>query len=489
MTFFPIKEDDKSAFGELSVSQHRSEVMLSFPYGLNPATAELRINGPDGYAQFQNSQATLFTGAGTNNYACIHSIRTVKYDPGHGAVIRFSARFDEGQIGSEQLVGLGDRGDGFFFGYRDSTFGIMKKRGGRPDVRRLTITTASTTNENVTITLDGYVKNDIAVTNSGNITTTVNEIASADYSQVGLGWKAYATGDHIHFVSYDFSPRNGAYSISATTAAGNFTQDISGAIPEVDFIPQSLWNVDKADGTGEISAIDFTKGNVYQIKYQWLGYGCIFFYVEHPETGGFINVHIIHYSNRNIVPSIFNPSLPLHASVKNTLNTSNVSLSTASLLGAVDGDARRLGPRVGTAATLTGLGTSELPVITIRNKVFIDSVLNRESIALTYISVTNDHTKPIVANFYANRQLTNASFSDVSTGVSVMEVDSSSTASSGGSLLFTIGVGSGDSVLIPLTTDPDSGTLSPGNSFVVTAFTTSGTNANVTVSFNWVELI
>ena len=102
------------------------------------------------------------------------------------------------------------------------------------------------------------------------------------------------------------------------------------------FTAQADWNTDTFDGSGDAGnpsgqLLDHTKGNVYQIRYQWLGYGAIRYYIEDSETGIVTQCHVIQYANQNILPSVFNPSFVLRAEVTNLGNTSNLTLTTASM--------------------------------------------------------------------------------------------------------------------------------------------------------------
>jgi len=213
----------------------------------------------------------------------------------------------------------------------------MRRQGGQPEIRILSLTVKSTTAEDITITLDGDAKSDVAVTDATatDATTTANEIAAADYSAVGTGWQAVADGATVTFISLDAVAHAGTYSITATTAAGFYIPLVTGIAPTETFIAQtnaaastdgvSTWNADKFDGTSTSGiTLDPTKGNVYQIKYQWLGFGMIRFFVENPETGKFALVHKIKYANANTEPSIDDPSLPLLLEVINTANTTNL---------------------------------------------------------------------------------------------------------------------------------------------------------------------
>jgi hypothetical protein len=98
------------------------------------------------------------------------------------------------------------------------------------------------------------------------------------------------------------------------------------------FIEQTSWNVDKFNGTG-ISGINLNPlyGNVYEIKFQWLGFGSIFFSIENPNLGEFTPVHIVKYGNTSLVTSINYPNGYLWVEAKNGSTTSNMIIKTPSL--------------------------------------------------------------------------------------------------------------------------------------------------------------
>jgi len=102
---------------------------------------------------------------------------------------------------------------------------------------------------------------------------------------------------------------------------------------------QTSWNGDKMNGTGTSGmTLDTTKGNVYEIEFQWLGYGVISFYIISTTTGQPVLVHRIQYPNTATTPSVFNPNFPITAKVINSGNTSNIVLQTPSAMGFCEGD-------------------------------------------------------------------------------------------------------------------------------------------------------
>jgi hypothetical protein len=97
------------------------------------------------------------------------------------------------------------------------------------------------------------------------------------------------------------------------------------------WIPQSSWNGDLCDGTGA-SGFDWNPqlGNVMQIKYPYLGFGTISFYVEDPK-GTWILCHTIQYPNSSQLVQVTNPSLNFYVQTLNAGNTSNLTMYVGSV--------------------------------------------------------------------------------------------------------------------------------------------------------------
>lgn len=479
--------EGKSAFGETSVAEFTPSVNLSFAYNINQALVITRANN-SGSISNHNNMAHIDSGSSSNSSSYFLSRSSLKYNPRQGALMAFTAVFSEGITNSTQLIGIGDSGDGLFFGYNGTSFGVMRRQGGMPEIRSLGISTASTTAEDITITLDGVSITNVTVSNNGNLTITANEIAAADYSNVGSGWDAEGVGTNVIFTAWDASPRTNSYSLSgASTAVGTFTARLGGVSPNETWHPQETWNGDKFDGSGS-SGINLvhTNGNLYQIKFQWLGFGAITFFIEDPEDGELHVAHRIPYANAFQRPSINNPSLPIYAFVGNQANTNSIGLRTGSMAAGIEGRDLLLGPRRGESFQKT-VGVTEIPVITIRNKRIFSDVLNRTKIKLIFISAASEHSKPILIRFYVNSTLVDSSFVDVDSNQSVVSVDTSATAFSGGIKHYTFPLAKADSEAIDLQADHYSGVLLPGNTLTATAQTSTG-GGDITVSYYWVEL-
>ena len=123
-------------------------------------------------------------------------------------------------------------------------------------------------------------------------------------------------------------------------------------------INQSAFNIDKVDGTGKSGVtINYTFGNVYQIKYPYLGYGDVEIAIQNPETGTMIPVHRIKYANTTATVQLSNPNLSFYAIAQNSGNTTNLTMYNASFAGFVTGEREYLGATFGTSNRKTAITT------------------------------------------------------------------------------------------------------------------------------------
>ena len=487
----PVRADfgnlDQMAFGELKVGAISPLMQISFPYTIVPEDYVVIRNNKSGDVGSEAGLLSVSSGADANSSSEVLSRQLCRYRPGQGVMTRQAGTFSPGVEGNTQFIGIGTAEDGYFFGYNGSTFGVLHRRAGAVEARTLTITTKSSTAENITITLNGDVKL-VPVTNGAEATVTANEIAAADYSDTGQGWTAYVAGNKVTFISWRVGSKAGVYSLSAATAVGTFSQGIEGTTAEEVFIPQSDWNLDKLDGTGESGmTLIPTFGNVYQIAFQWLGFGNSAFYIEDTATGRFVEVHRIHWTNTTTVPVILNPTLPLYISSINTSNTTDVVAKTSSMMAAIQGTILPGGHPHGANNTKTAT-TTEVPIISIRNKIIYGNDLNRADLQLQIVSTcaANKDAEGII-NFYENAITTGDTWVDVKADHSFAEVSKTATSFTGGNLVFSIPFGSAgqETLLIPI--NLTIGVINPGDTITATIKHT-GVVSDITVSLNWIEL-
>lgn len=479
----------RSAFGEDLVAQPSPVVQLSFPYNINATFAESRENNAGTVTQ-SNSMAVLSTGASTSSAATLVSRVPIRYQPGQGVVSRFTGVFTTGVANSTQMLGVGDAGDGLFFGYNGATFGLLHRRGGGPEIQTLTITTgAVTSGGNITITLDGVAKT-VAVALNDTAREVAVKVADADFSDTGAGWNAVTNNATVIFTAWSGGNKAGSFAFADTDTTGvaaSIAETVAGAAPTDTWIAQTAWNQDVMDGTGVSGmTLDPTQGNVYEVRYQWLGFGQLSFYVEDSNTGDFQLVHRIAYANANTTPSMINPTLPLCAMVENTTNDTDITLSTASMSAFIEGQASDQAAHFSDGRDLTNITTTELPVISLKNNVVHQSKVNRVRVILQFLEVAVEHSKPMVIRVRKNAALTGAvAFTAVDAATSVSSIDKGASGASGGALIDTISlskVGERGKDMRPLFIE-----LDPGDTLTVTAVATSGTNAEAFAGISWSE--
>ena len=252
------------------------------------------------------------------------------------------------------------------------------------------------------------------------------------------------------------------------------------------WIAQSSWNGDKLDGsTGTTFTIDPTKGNVYKVQYQWLGFGAIKFYVENPLNGEFILCHTIQYANANVTPSIRNPSLQLMSQSSNTSNTSNIVINNASMCGYIEGKVNNIDIRfsIGNNKSVTTL----LNILTLKNNTTYQGVTNQITTYPGVISLYNASGggNDGVVFIYKNATLGGTpSYTNINANTSVSSYDVAGTTVSNGREVYRFFIGSSQTVSIDLTDNLLR--LAPGETLTFAGQSISGTSS-IYIGISWQE--
>ncbi len=207
-------------------------------------------------------------------------------------------------------------------------------------------------------------------------------------------------------------------------------------------IPITNWD-DPLDGSGVSGmTIDLTKMNVWEIRYQYLGAGAVELWAESDTTGRFTKVHQINYANQEITPSTHNPNFHFMMWVENNASSS-VILKASSYAYFVEGftQYRELHqPIFASGEVILNSVTSEVALLTIRNKAtynsknnFIHIILNKTSVAIEASSPNNLGGCRLVKNATLGGS---PSYSDINTSDSVVEIDTAATTVTNGDTLF-----------------------------------------------------
>jgi hypothetical protein len=192
----------------------------------------------------------------------------------------------------------------------------------------------------------------------------------------------------------------------------------------------SSFNVDPLDGTGPSGiTLDLTKGNIYEINFQWLGVGTVNFYVN----GNL--VHQIFNANTLAAPYMKTAQLPVCYSIINS-GASTIS-SFTNICNSVIAEGGDAPPEYAFCAfnsAFISVTTTERPVLSIRPKATYNSITNRMLVLPKILTIATEGDR-IGFRLVYNGTLTGASWSSVNT-YSGTEFDVAATALSGGETLY-----------------------------------------------------
>ncbi len=248
---------------------------------------------------------------------------------------------------------------------------------------------------------------------------------------------------------------------------------------------QSAWNVDTFDGNGPSGiTLDTSKGNVYRIQYQGIEYGNIYFSIENPITGKYVQVHSINYANSHTTPSLSLPYLPLGMQLSNGPTTTNVKVNIASHSGFLQGSNELIGTRYCCETSKTISGGTETPIISILNGLTFQNKKNRIEIYPDYVSFATDGTKNVKFRTYVNATLTGATYINSPDAYSVVTYDTNSSAlAAAGRLYLCFNVTKSGSETYKFTDMKRA--IPPGVTLTVTAI--SQATSNIDIAVGWIE--
>jgi len=261
-------------------------------------------------------------------------------------------------------------------------------------------------------------------------------------------------------------------------------------------IPQTTWNVDKCDGTGDFDTnrssfnLDPSKFNIYKISFGWLGIAPISFSVYGGVNRGWVTCHVIDQTNVNGEPHLDNPSLPITMRIERTSGSgADLHMHSSSWRASIIGGGKKADAQDRwfsfTDLEFTVVAGAEVPVFTLRNKGTFQGKNNHVAAELGIVRFTTDLNKSVAFTGVVNGSLTGASFTDINTANSIMSVDDSATAITGG--------GKGpETVMTKLDAERSDvrGTgiiIRPGDDFTLTVTAPAGSIGTVSASFRWLE--
>lgn len=454
-------------FGSMDVAELTPIVQQDAVYGLSSELIQTSGNGVVSGSGNLFHVATANTTAGS--FASLQSRKRLRYRPGQGVVTRYTALFTSGVANNVQVAGAGTSEAGYYFGYNSGSFGILHVTNGVREIQSITISGTSTAPRNVTVTLAGTAHT-VAIT-AGSATLVAYQLSKFNYT----GWKAEQRGTTVVFLANSAGNQSGVFSLvdGLGEVSGTFTETLTGVASTDTWTPQASWNGDKLDGTGASNAVlDPTKGNVYQIDVQYLGFGSVAFKTEIGSSGNnadFVTVHTLRFPNSRTTPTISQPSFPFTMSTYNSgVASVTSSVKSGSFAGFTAGKKVYNGPRASFIGSVTSSLTDFVPIVTVRNSLIYNSRANQSVAYLLSVSGACKSTNGLTT-FYLIRNATlstgTPSFTAQGTG-SVFYYDTGATVTtfSNTDLVWSATVGETGQFTFSFTDDID---LQPGETLTL----------------------
>lgn len=417
-----------AGFGGVQVQTLKPVAQADFVYGVNSVIFQ-SASFVGSSISAANGMCEINSGTEISGSAVLALRRGVKYRPGQGSLMRGTAIFDNPGEDNEQLIGLHNEETGYSWGYSGTQFGIMHKETGQRQIKKLQITSAATNGDSISITLDDEVKTfTIAIQGSTSVYQTAYKISLQDFTNIGnTGYYTDVIGDSVYFISGRCNSQlTGAFSISGGSVGGTFSTILEGVELTQTFIPTGSFNIDRLDGSGPSGMIiNPQMGNVYEIDFQYLGFGNARFAVEDPLTGKFTDCHVIRNANSRTTPVLKNPNVQVRLECSNNGSTTSKTLKSASMAGYVAGDVNKLDPKFAKSFTFSDLkSTSYTPLALIKaNRVHRNQSCFGEFDILRLAGSNETASKTLTIGFFYDAEVTGtvnyANVDDVTSIVSI----------------------------------------------------------------------
>jgi len=467
-----------AAFGEVNTIQSTPIEQIMYVYGIGDKTEVFA--GASGSVNVADSLVNCTTGTTIGGYGVARSKRALIYRPGEGAEARFTAIFTTGVANSLQFAGLFSATDAFCFGYDGSNFGILHRYGGALEIQTIQITNSASGAETVTLTLNNTIFS-IPVTN-GSVQFNAREIG--EYLELNTSdWRVDIIDDSVTILAQSVGDKAGTFSISSTgTLTGSFSEEQVGVDNTSDWTYLSSWN-----GLGA-NWLDPTKGNVYKIEFQYLGFGAVNFFIEHPDTGRLILIHQLKYTNRNTSTSVRNPSLKCGWASASLGSTTDLSVKGASMYIATQG-IRVKREESHSYVNTKNISTTDTNLITIKNLITFNNIPNLSEIIPIILTGASESNKTTIITVVKNATIDGTqNFEYFSEDENIALIDTAGTT-------YTAGDGKviATTVISPTGVSPEimfenlKVVLIPGDTLTCLARLSGGAASDVTISISWDE--
>lgn len=504
VTVIPVEVDEggslhvepvgTGAFGEVITAELDPRVQIDAIYGILDTDHEVLTGTAGGSATASGGLFVCSTGTNVGAYGVIRSRRLIRYKPGQGVRVRFTALYSAPAALGFQHAGLFTAADALTFGYSGTSFGILRRIGGASAIHRLTITVGAGGVETITIKLNDV--NFVLPATAGALSTS----ALAEYiaeATTYTGWSStvspQSNGVTVTWIQSTPAATSGAFSLTSTgTASGTFATLQAGSANDdaTGFIAQSNWNIDTMDGGDDASnpsgvLLDPTNLNVFEIIYPYLGAGPITFRIM-SNDGHFRAVHRVPYANANTIPNQKNPTFRLGWIAASLGSATNLEVRGASAAGFVEGTSKSARDPFSWVTSFSA-GTTEFVALVLRVRGEFTGRVNLREILPHTLSVGVETTSRVVRiKCIINPTLTgtvNWQYVDQSRSAVEYATPTNLTPSGGRFVISTISATGTPKEIELHELDLR---LEPGDTLAVSLVTVSG-SAVCDVSINWQE--
>lgn len=253
------------------------------------------------------------------------------------------------------------------------------------------------------------------------------------------------------------------------------------------WVAQGSWN-----GSALTMSHNTSFGNIYQIRYQWLSYSPIKFYIFDSTLREFVLVHQIDYPNTTQDVSILNPNLPCFSEIKNTGNNTSLSMYTPSAIVGLECkiDAPNpleifVGASVG-PVVLTD--TNNNHILSVKNDTVIGATINLITLKINscIVSRENNAVKGSIIRIYLDATTAIArTYTAIDATHSPSQYSTTATTISSGTVRYAISLPAGAG---PFTFDLEGDIyLQPGEIMTVACQNTAVTSTDIFASVDFVE--
>jgi hypothetical protein len=252
-------------------------------------------------------------------------------------------------------------------------------------------------------------------------------------------------------------------------------------------VDQADWNVDPLDGSGNSAVtLDITKGNIYEIRFQWLGVGTVEFYING------ILVHRMANANTIAAPYMRTAQLHVHWRIINT--AASTASSFTMICAAVWLEGGEDPPEWTYAADqqLATVGTTLIPIVSVRLNTTFQGQTTRGQLLPILLRGGGDVRGRYVL-VWNPATLTGGAWNAVDAD-SMAQQNITATAYTGGSIITSFRFPANGSVVLPLDKifrkNARKVLLRNGVSDVVTVAcaSVSGANNNFEAALTWGEI-